>query len=97
MSSFQDLTVTDADWVDLYGALSVALTSTLQFTVKGSAPILYFEAVSKPLATSKDGIVISYADGRVTVLPKSGEKVWVKCSDASGQSIDSTTISALLG
>lgn len=97
MASLSDVTISDADWSDLYALLGTPTTSTIQFVNKGSIPLLYQEAVAKPNINSTQGIPILPDGVRHSVLPKSGEKVFVRAMNTSDSTVDSTIVAALLG
>lgn len=96
MASYNDLTVTDEDWVDLYTVLGVSTTNPLQIQNKGVIALYYQEATNKPLASSVHGIVISSLQ-RTNILPKAGEKAWVKAANGTDNLVESTTLAILLG
>ncbi len=97
MASFSDVLVTDADWIDLYGAIGLATSNTIQFQIKGGGAVLYQEGVSKPAASNTNGIVLQPLGNLRTVLPKSGEKVWVKAVDSSANQVEQSYIAIVQG
>lgn len=96
MSTFTDVTVTDATWVDLYAITGAVTTATLLVQNKGSIPVFYQEAVSSPASNSTNGMVIDVMSPIKIITLKSGEKAWVKAFDKSG-AVDNTTLAVTLG
>lgn len=97
MASFADNIITDSDWVDLYGTVGVALTSILQIQNKGSIPLLYQEGVNKPSVNDLQGVLINPLQTPRNVLPKAGEKIWVRAFSSNSVAVESTIIATLLG
>jgi len=97
MASYNDVIVTDAAWVDLYSVVGAVTTATLIIQNKSTTPVYYVEAVSAPLISSTQGVVIAPMSPMKTVTLKSGEKVFLKAFDGSSSVLDTATIAVVLG
>lgn len=83
MPSFQDLRITDADWVDLHAAIGATAGAPLAVQNKGNLSVIFFESPTKPDQANFSGLKINPVDTIKNITVKEFSLMWVRAANIS--------------